>query len=148
VQTWHSFKERTGDGRFQTAFHAIEAAIQQLAANHHLAILSIVLFGSLARRRPTYDDIDMLIVTQPWSASMSEVTRRFAVQIFGPLFLEYGELFSFIVYTQDQLAQVKGALPLLTEIQREGVLLYGQDPFIEAADSGLSEDRPSSVGNG
>jgi predicted nucleotidyltransferase len=148
MQTWNSFKAQTRDGHFQTAFQAIDAAVRQLQAQHDGAISSIVLFGSLARRRPTYDDIDLLIVTGPGPASMSEVTRRFAEEVFGPLFLEYGELFSFIVYTQDQFARLWDRLPLLAEIQREGILLYGQDPFSEATGWGVSSDRSPSTGDG
>jgi predicted nucleotidyltransferase len=148
VQTWRSFKAQRGNGRFQTAFQAIDAAIKRLLARRNANIMSVILFGSLARRRPTYDDIDMLIITKPGSGSMSEVTRRFAVEVFGPLFLEYRELFSFIVYTQDQLAQLRDTLPLLDEIRREGVLIYGQDPFTQTAGAGVSSDRSPSTGNG
>ena len=133
MQTWDAFKTQAGDVRFQSAFHAVEVAVRQLAATRDGAILSIVLFGSLARRRPTYDDIDMLIITEPGVASPSELTRHLAEEIFGPLFLQCGELFSFIVYTQAQLAQLQDILPLLDRVQREGVLLYGSDPFTRAA---------------
>lgn len=148
MQSWRSFKTQAGNRRFQSAFQAVDAAIRQLTARHDGAILSMVLYGSLARRRSTYDDIDLLIVTTPGPDSTSETTRRFAEEVFGPLFLEYGELFSFIVYTQDQLAQLRDVLPFLAGIQREGVLLYGQDPFAEAAGSGVSSDRSPSTGDG
>lgn len=131
MQNWGLFKAQTGDGRFQIAFQAIEAAVRQLTARQDGDVTSVVLFGSLARRRPTNDDIDLLIVTEPVSGSLSEVTRQFAEEVFGPLFLKFGQLFSFIVYTQEQLAQLRDVLPLLGEIQRQGVLLYGKDPFAE-----------------
>jgi hypothetical protein len=148
MQTWYTFKARAGNGRFETAFHAIEAAVRQLTAIQDGAIVSIVLFGSLARRRQKYDDIDILIVTQSGSGSLSEVTRRLAAEVFGPLFLEYGELFSFIVYTRDQLAQLEDMLPLLDAVRREGVLLYGQNPFTEAAGASLSSSRPPTISHG
>jgi predicted nucleotidyltransferase len=148
MQTWSSFKAQTGDGRFQNAFQAIDAAVRHLTARLDGNVTSIMLFGSLARRRSTYDDIDLLIVTGPVPGSISEVTRRFAEEIFGPLFLEYDELFSFIVYTENQLAQLRDTLPLLDEIRREGVLLYGEDPFAEAAGSGVPADRSPSTGYG
>ena len=133
MQTWRSFKVEAGNGRFQDAFRAIEAAIRRLKAEESGTILSVVLFGSLARRRSTYDDIDLLVVVEPGSGSTSEGTRRLAEAIFGPLFLEYSQLFSHIVYTPYQLAQLRDILPLMDEIKRDGVLLYGQDPFTRAA---------------
>jgi len=133
MQNWSSFKTETGNGRFRDAFRAIEAAIHRLQAEGNGVILSVVLFGSLARRHPTYDDIDLFIVVEPGSGSMSEITRRLAHSIFGPLFLEYHQLFSHIVYTPYQLTQLRDILPLLDEIECDGVLLYGQDPFAQAA---------------
>jgi predicted nucleotidyltransferase len=141
MQTWNSFQASEADGRFQTAFQAVVAAVRQLTEQQDGNIISLVLFGSLARRRPSYDDIDLLIVTRSLSSSTSEVTRRFAEEVFGPLFLEYGELFSFVVYTQEQIAQLWGQLPLLDEIQREGVLLHGRDPFAEAPSPRILADR-------
>jgi len=141
MQTWNSFTASEAGGRFQTAFQAIAAAVRQLTEQQDGSTISLVLFGSLARRRPSYDDIDLLIVTGSLSSSTSEVTRRFAEEVFGPLFLEYGELFSFVVYTQKQIAQLWGQLPLLDEIQREGVLLHGRNPFAEAPGSSVLADR-------
>ena len=148
MQTWGTFKVQTGNGRFDTAFHAIDTAVKRLKTQHNGDVASVVLFGSLARQRSTYDDIDMLIVTESGTGSISEMTRRLAEQVFGPLFLEYGELFSFIVYTREQLAQLQDALPLLGEIRREGVLLYGHDPFTRTAGSSVSSRRAPSVGDG
>jgi len=150
MQTWRSFKARTGDSRFQTAFEAIDAAMKQLTARQAPcgAVTAVVLFGSLARRRSTYDDIDLLIVTEPGPVPVSNVTRRLAQEIFGPLFLEYGQLFSFVVYTQHQVAQLRDSVPLLDEIEREGVLLYGQDPFAEAAGAGIPAHISPSTGDG
>ena len=141
MQTWNSFKASEAGGRFQIAFQAVTAAVQQLTEQQDGNIISLVLFGSLARWRPSYDDIDLLIVTRSLSSSTSEVTRRFAEEVFGPLFLEYGELFSFVVYTQEQIARLWGQLPLLDEIQREGVLLHGRDPFAEAPSPRILADR-------
>jgi len=128
MRTWSSFQASEAGGRFQTAFQAIAAAVRQLTEQQDGNIVSLVLFGSLARRRSSYDDIDLLIVTRSLSGSTSEITRRFAEKVFGLLFLEYGELFSFVAYTQDQFTQLRGLLPLLDEIEREGVLLYGMAP--------------------
>ena len=141
MQTWNSFKASEAGGRFQIAFQAVTAAVQQLTEQQDGNIISLVLFGSLARWRPSYDDIDLLIVTRSLLNSTSEVTRRFAEEVFGPLFLEYGELFSFVVYTQEQIARLWGQLPLLDEIQREGVLLHGRDPFAEAPSPRILADR-------
>jgi predicted nucleotidyltransferase len=141
MQTWATFKVQTGNGRFDTAFYAIDAAVKRLKAQHDGDVASVVLFGSLARQRSTYDDIYMLIVTESGTGSTSEMTRRLAETIFGPLFLEYGELFSFIVYTREQLAKLQDALPLLGEIRREGVLLYGCDPFTGTAGASVSSRR-------
>jgi predicted nucleotidyltransferase len=113
----------------------------QVIEHHNGNIVSVVLFGSLARQRPTYHDIDLLVVTDQAAGSPSEITRRLAEEIFGPLFWEYGELFSPIIYTYEQLARLTGELPLLEAIRREGVLLYGQDPFVEATGSSLPADR-------
>ena len=116
-------------------------AISRLIEHHNGNIVSVVLFGSLARRRPAYDDIDLLVVTDKAGGSPSEMTRRLAEEIFGPLFWEYGELFSPIIYTYEQLARLTGELPLLEVIRREGVLLYGQDPFAETPGPILPADR-------
>jgi predicted nucleotidyltransferase len=148
MQTWHSFKTQAGNGRLQSALQALDAAITRLVARHDDTILSMVLFGSLARRRSNYDDIDVLIITEPGSTSMSDVTRRLAEEIFGPLFLEYGELFSFIVYSRQQFAQLRNTLPLLDEVRREGVLLYGPDPFTPTPGPSIPASRPPSVSNG
>ena len=135
MQTWRSFKAATGDGRFQDAVRAVEAVIRRLASQPKRpgAVLSVVLFGSLAQRHSTYDDIALLVVVEPGSGSTSEVTRWLAEGVFGPLFLEYGQLFSHLVYTPHQLAQLRDVLPLLDEIKRDGVLLYGRDPFTQTA---------------
>ena len=148
MQTWRAFKTLGDNDPLQTAFRAIDSAVRELAARHNGDVTSVVLFGSLARRRSTYDDIDMLIVTEPGAGSTSEVTRRLAEEIFGPLFLEYGELFSFLVYTSDQFKQLQDTLPLLDEIRREGVLVYGRDPFTPAAGPSLPADRPPATGDG
>jgi predicted nucleotidyltransferase len=141
MQTWSSYKARTEGGRFQTAHRAIAVAISRLSEHHNGNIVSVVLFGSLARRRPTYHDIDLLVVTDQAAGSPAEATRRLAEEVFGPLFWEYGELFSPLIYTAGQLAQLQGELPLLETIRREGVLLYGQDPFTKAPGSSLPADR-------
>ncbi len=141
MQTWNSDKAHTEVGRLQAAHRAIAVAISRLSEHHNGNIVSVVLFGSLARRRPTYDDIDLLVVTDEAAGSPSEMTRQLAQEIFGPLFWEYGELFSPIVFTYEQLAKLTGELPLLEAIRREGVLLYGQDPFVEATGSSLPADR-------
>jgi predicted nucleotidyltransferase len=141
MKTWNLFKAQDEDNRFQIAFQAIAAAVSRLTEQRDGGIASIVLFGSLARRRPSYDDIDLLIIIKWAPGTLSEITRRLAEEVFGPLFLEYGEVFSPLVYTDVQFVQLQDRLPLLDEIRREGVLLYGQDPFAEAAGAGLPADR-------
>jgi predicted nucleotidyltransferase len=148
MQTWRSFKTEAGNGHFQTAFQAIDTAIERLTAQRNGEVTAIILYGSLARRRSTYDDIDLFIIVKPGLGSISEVTRRLAEQIFGPIFLEYGELFSFVVYTPAQFTQLRDILQLLDDIQREGVLLYGENPFTKAAGSRLSSDRVPSISDG
>lgn len=140
MQIWSSYKAKTEGGRFERAHRAVAAAVSRLMEHHNGTIISVVLFGSLARRRPGYHDIDLLIVTDETAGSPSELTRRLAEEVFGPLFWEYGELFSPIIYTAGQLAQLKDELPLLETIRREGVLLYGQDPFVKAPGPSLPAD--------
>ena len=141
MQMWSSFRAQAASDRFQTALRAVAVAISRLIEHHNGNIVSVVLFGSLARRRPSYNDIDLLIVTDEAAGTPLETTRRLAEEVFGPLFWEYGELFSPIISTAEQLAELRGELPLLEAIRREGVLLYGQDPFTEAPGAGLPADR-------
>ena len=134
------------DDRLEGIAHSLGVRVTIL--RHDGTVISVILFGSLARRRVTYDDIDVLIVTEPGPGSISEVTRQLAQEVFGPLFLQYGELFSFIVYTQPQLRQLEEIMPLLAEIRREGVLLYGRDPFTQTAGASVSANRSSATGDG
>jgi len=71
-----------------------------------------------------------------------------AEEVFGPLFLEHSELFSFLVYTREQIALLQGELPLLDVIRHEGVLVYGEDPFVETSGAGIPADRTPSTGDG
>ncbi len=110
---------------------ALNAAVARLKQRYDGSILSIVLFGSFARGEPDYGDIDLLIVTDSRLTSVPDITRELAEGIFGPLFWEYGELFSFLVYDKSRFDQLKDSLPLFQEIKSEGVLLYGRDVFAE-----------------
>jgi predicted nucleotidyltransferase len=126
---WSKFKMEIGDGHFQAGVHAIDEAIELLQDEYGQEILSIVLFGSFARKDRSYDDIDLLLVTNQYQGSVHEVTRELARKVFGRLFLDYGQLFSFIVYNKTQFQGLKDFLPLFDEVRREGVLLYGEDLF-------------------
>lgn len=148
MQTWSSFKLKSGDARFANALRAIDGAVGQLHEYWDGGIAAVVLFGSLARAQPMYDDIDLLIVTSQELGSASEVTRRMAEKVFGPSFLEHGELFSFLVYTRQQIARLQGELPLLDVIRREGVLIYGEDPFVEVAGASIPADLTPATGDG
>jgi predicted nucleotidyltransferase len=126
---WSKFKMEIGDGHFQAGVRAIDEAIKLLQDEYGQEILSITLFGSFARKDRSYDDIDLLLVTNQHQGSAHEVTRELARKVFGRLFLDYGQLFSFIVYNKTQFQSLKDFLPLFDEVRREGVLLYGEDLF-------------------
>ena len=129
--TWADFKRTIGDGDFESALCAVDEAIASLRKKYGPALVSVMLFGSLARKSRTYDDIDLLLVTDQNLGSTHEVTRELSREIFGHLFWEHGELFSFLVYSKAQFEKLRGKLPLLDAIERDRVLLYGQDLFAE-----------------
>jgi predicted nucleotidyltransferase len=128
---WADFKRTVGDGSFESALCAVDEALASLREKYGPTLLSVVLFGSLARQSRTYDDIDLLLVTDENLGSTHEVTQELSQEIFGHLFWEHGELFSFLVYSQAQFEGLRGRLPLLDEVERDGVLLSGQDLFAE-----------------
>ena len=127
---------------------ALNAAVARLKKRYDGSLLSIVLFGSFARGEPDYVDIDLLIVTDSRLTSVPDITRELAEEVFGPLFWEYGELFSFLVYDKSRFDQLKNSLPLFQEIKSEGVLLYGRDVFAETPGQSLPQNRPPTIGNG
>ena len=96
-EEWQGFKQKLGNGDFEAGVRAIEAAVAAMKEQYGSELLSVVLFGSLARGSKRYDDIDLLIVTADEIGPASEVTRSLAKGIFGPLFLDYGQLFSFLL---------------------------------------------------
>jgi predicted nucleotidyltransferase len=130
---WADFKRTVGDGDFESALCAVDEALASLREKYGPALVSVMLFGSLARKSRTYDDIDLLLVTDENLGSIHEVTKELSREIFGRLFWEYGELFSFLVYNQAQFEGLQGRLPLLDEVERDGVLLYGRDLFAETS---------------
>jgi predicted nucleotidyltransferase len=126
---WAKFKIELGDGDFQAGVRAIDEAIRLLQDEYGQEILSIILFGSFARKDQHYDDIDLLLVTNQDRGSVHEITRELARKVFGRLFLDYGQLFAFIVYNRAQFQRLKDYLPLFDEVRRDGVILYGEDLF-------------------
>ncbi len=126
---WQAFKQRLGNGDFAAGVQAVEAALAQFQERCGSALFSLVLFGSFARGSRQYDDIELLIVTQDSLGPVDRVTQVLAEEIFGPLFLDYGQLFSFLVYSRAQVKELKILSPLFDEIARDGILLYGQNPF-------------------
>jgi predicted nucleotidyltransferase len=128
---WTDFKRTVGDGDFESALYAVDEALALLRKKYGPALVSVMLFGSLARKSRTYDDIDLLLVTDQSLGSTHEVTKELSQEIFGHLFWEHGELFSFVVYSKAQFEGLRGQLPLLDEVEKDRVLLYGQDLFTE-----------------
>lgn len=126
---WNKFKTELGDGDFQAGVRAIDEAIRLLQDEYGQEIVSLVLFGSFARKDQHYDDIVLLVVTNRGQGSVHEVTRELARKVFGRLLLDHGQLFSFIVYNKAQFQMLKDFLPLFDEVRRDGVLLYGEDLF-------------------
>ena len=146
---WAAFKEVARDRLIlQAGIQAVEAALARLREVHGPDLLSIIVFGSFARASQNYDDIDLLIVTrQPWGP-VHQVTHRLSHDVFGPLFLEHGQLFSFLVYDQNQLQRLQDHLPLFAAVRKDGILLYGKDPFTKTTGQSLPENRSSPVGHG
>jgi len=62
--------------------------------------------------------------------------------------LRDGQLFSFLLYSRAQLEGLRSLSPLFDQIAREGIVLYGQDPFAETTGSGVLANRSSPVGDG
>ena len=128
---WADFKRTVGDGDFESALYAVDKALALLRKKYGPALVSVMLFGSLARKSRTYDDIDLLLVTDQSLGSTHEVTKELSQEIFGHLFWQHGELFSFVVYSKAQFEGLRGQLPLLDEVEKDRILLYGQDLFAE-----------------
>ena len=126
---WAKFKADIGDSDFQAGVRAIDEALKLLHDEYGQEILSIVLFGSFARKDRGYDDIDLFLVTNRAQGSVHEITRELAKKVFGRLFLDYGQLFSFIVYNKAQFQRLRDVLPLFDEVRKDGVLIYGEDLF-------------------
>jgi len=126
---WAKFKAEIGNGDFQAGVRAIDEALKLLHDEYGQEILSIVLFGSFARKDRGYDDIDLFLVTNRAQGSVHEITRELAKKVFGRLFLDYGQLFSFIVYNKAQFQRLRDVLPLFDEVRKDGVLIYGEDLF-------------------
>ncbi|MFB0534415.1 MAG: hypothetical protein ACETWR_05485 [Anaerolineae bacterium] len=129
--SWADFKRTVGDGDFESALYAVDQALALLRKKYGPALVSVMLFGSLARKSRTYDDIDLLLVTDRSLGSTHKVAKELSQEIFGHLFWEHGELFSFVVYSKAQFEGLRGKLPLLDEVEKDRVLLYGQDLFAE-----------------
>ena len=128
---WADFKRTVGDGDFESALYAVDKALALLRKKYGPALVSVMLFGSLARKSRTYDDIDLLLVTDQSLGSTHEVTKELSQEIFGHLFWQHGELFSFMVYSKAQFEGLRGQSPLLDEVEKDRILLYGQDLFAE-----------------
>jgi len=128
---WADFKRTVGDGDFESALYAVDEALALLRKKYGPALVSVMLFGSLARKSRTYDDIDLLLVTDQSLGSTHEVTKELSQEIFGHLFWQHGELFSFVVYSKAQFEGLRGQSPLLDEVEKDRILLYGQDLFAE-----------------
>jgi predicted nucleotidyltransferase len=126
---WQAFKQAPGSDRLAAGIRAIEAAVAALERESGLRFQAVILFGSFARGEVTYDDIDLLIVVEDSPGSTHQITRQLAQEVFGPLFLRTGELFSALVYTRERFEALEPTLPLFEEIEREGILVYGRDPF-------------------
>ncbi len=148
MKQWHSFKAKGRAPRFAAAFDAIDDAVGRLQAQCDGGLISVVLFGSLARLSATYDDIDLLVVADRKLGPVPDLMRRMAERVFGPAFLEHGQLFSFLVYTPEQLAHLRDELPVFKAVRRDGVLIYGEDPFVAATGARISEDRKPAIGDG
>ena len=99
-----------------------------------LPVSRVYLFGSFARGKVHEgSDIDLLIVADDSLGPSHRLTRRLAEEAFGPPFLSCGELFSALVYTRSRFDGLESALPLFEQIEREGILLHGRDPFDRTA---------------
>ncbi len=95
-------------------------------------LVSVILYGSLAKKKE-FVDIDLLIITRRRIGSIYETNRMLSRNVFGRLFGKYGMLFSYIVFSHDQFAEMRGKSPLLDEIERHGVILHGRQIFEKGA---------------
>ncbi|MBU0599452.1 nucleotidyltransferase domain-containing protein [bacterium] len=105
----------------------LEEAKNKLEEDFKGEILSIVLFGSLARGAKKIGDIDLLIITKRRLGSSYKVTKLFAKQVFGNLFGKYNILFSPIIYDYETFKNLKDNSLLFENIRREGRLIYGKN---------------------
>jgi len=128
---WTSFKEAArSKPTLQAGIQAVEAALALLHEKFGPDLDSVLLFGSFARGSIYYDDIDLLIITSHPLGTSHEVIQRLSQEIFGPLFLNYGQLFSFQVYGRDQFRRIKDHLLFLPGLIKEAIILYGENPLI------------------
>ena len=130
---WADFRRTISGEDFESALRAVDEALASLRKKYGPTLLSVMLFGSLARKSRTYDDIDLLLVTDESLGPTHKVTQELSQEIFGHIFWEHGELFSFLVYSKAQFERLRGQLPLFDEVERDGILLYGQDLFAETS---------------
>jgi len=130
---WEAFKQAPGSDRLAAGIQAVEAAVAALKEGFDPRFEAVILFGSFARGEAAYDDIDLLIVADDSLGPSHRLTRRLAEEAFGPPFLSCGELFSALVYTRSRFDGLESALPLFEQIEREGILLHGRDPFDRTA---------------
>jgi len=107
----------------------LEEVKEQLDKNFKDEILSVVLFGSLARGAKQIGDIDLLIITKRNLGSAYKVAKLFAKQIFGKLFGKYNILFSPIIYDYKSFQDLKNTSYLFDNIRREGKVIYGERLF-------------------
>lgn len=110
-------------------YAVLEEVKDQLNKNFKDEILSVVLFGSLARGEKRIGDIDLLIITNRKLGSAYKVTNLFAKQVFGKLFGKYNVLFSPIIYDYKSFQDLKNTSYLFDNIRREGKVIYGESLF-------------------
>lgn len=110
----------------QIGKEALTKVLQRLKERFKGEIVSVMMYGSFARESKHFNDIDLLIITNKCFGPRYKTTKMFAKEVFGKVYWDYGIPFSFIVYSREQFEKLKGKLPLLGEIKREGVVLYGE----------------------
>ncbi|HAW49682.1 TPA: hypothetical protein DCX16_01840 [bacterium] len=123
---------------YQKGLAAVKESIEILKEKFGDKIYSVILYGSFARREQNFDDIDIFIITNHSLGPVYKVTNMFTQEVFLKPSDKYGMLFSPLVYDKNHFNQLKRFYPLLGDIKREGICLYGKKVLTKKTIESLS----------
>ena len=99
-----------------------EEVVSGLLGIFHDDIVSIILFGSVARREETSEsDIDIAIIMKK---DMDDNTKREFLNWSADMDLRYDKVFSIVDIQEEKLRLWGDVLPFYRNVQQEGVVLW------------------------